>query len=136
MGERQSGGPFEVDFNSSVKMLFVGAQVTSDTGLLAGRELDERLGLTDMAAGKLWARRSRSNIQHTLQGLLRQSVYARIAAYEDTNDADQRQFGQATARAFVSTCPRKPSPRCASDGHSRGHPRGFSPDRPRDIVDY
>jgi len=95
------GGSFEVDFNSSVKMLFVGAQVTSDTGLLAGRELDERLGLTDMAAGKLWARRSRSNIQHTLQGLLRQSVYARIAGYEDTNDADQRQFEATGNRTRV-----------------------------------
>jgi hypothetical protein len=81
-------------------MRFVGAKVTSDAGLLAGRELDERLGLTEMAAGKLWDPRQGANIQHSLLGLLRQSVYARIAGYEDTNDADYLQ-SDPTIRAIV-----------------------------------
>jgi len=100
MGERHSGRHFGVGFNSSVKMRFVGAQVTSDAGLLAGRELDERLGLTELAAEKLWNPRSGANIPHTLPGPLRQSVYACIAGYEDTNDADHLQSGP-TIRAVV-----------------------------------
>jgi len=81
-------------------MRFVGAQVTSDAGLLASRELDEQLGLMELASEKLWDPRSGANIQHSLKGLLGQSVYARIAGYEDTNDADHLQ-SDPTIRAVV-----------------------------------
>lgn len=88
MGEKESDAPLRVDFDSSVKIRFVGAKVSSDAGLLAYRELDERLGLTEMAAEDLWDMRWGKNIQHSLLGLVRQAVYGRIAGYEDTNDAD------------------------------------------------
>ena len=88
MGEEQNDTSLGVDFDSSVKIRFVGAKVSSDAGLLAYRELDERLGLTQMAAEELWDLRWGKNIQHTMLALMRQAVYGRIAGYEDTNDAD------------------------------------------------
>ena len=78
-----------VDFDRSVKVEFQGANVTSDAGLLAFRELDEALGLTDMVAELLVETRTGLNTRHTLLGQLRQSVYSRLAGYEDTNDAER-----------------------------------------------
>ncbi|MFO7957538.1 MAG: IS1380 family transposase [Candidatus Brocadiia bacterium] len=88
MGEEQNHASSKVDFDRSVKICFVGAKVSSDAGLLAYRELDERLGLTEMAAEDLWDMRWGKNIQHSMLGLVRQSVYGRIAGHEDTDDAD------------------------------------------------
>jgi hypothetical protein len=42
--------------------------------------------LTEMAADLIEDKRTGKNIQHQIPGLLRQSVYARLAGYEDTND--------------------------------------------------
>lgn len=47
MGERQNG-PFQLSFNSSLKVDFQGSRVTSDGGLILVRELDERLGFGDL----------------------------------------------------------------------------------------
>jgi hypothetical protein len=49
MGERQNG-PFQLSFNSSLKVDFQGSRVTSDGGLILVRELDERLGFGDLIA--------------------------------------------------------------------------------------
>jgi hypothetical protein len=43
MGEKQNG-PFQLPFNASLKVDFQGSRVTSDSGLILVRELDERLG--------------------------------------------------------------------------------------------
>ena len=43
MGEKQNG-PFQLTFNASLKISFQGSRVTSDSGLIHVRELDERLG--------------------------------------------------------------------------------------------
>ena len=86
MGETKNGAK-RLDFDGSIKLEFRGAKVTTDAGLLAVRELDEVLGLTDMATCMLSGARA-NNRRHDLAGLFRQSVYARLAGYEDVNDQE------------------------------------------------
>ena len=68
---------------------FRGSLVTSDAGLLAYRELDDALGLTEMAGDVLADARSGKNGRHAFAGLFRQSVFGRLAGYEDVNDAER-----------------------------------------------
>jgi hypothetical protein len=77
-----------VSFDSRLRLKFLGSQITTDAGLLAYRELDGALGLTGMAPATLEDSRLGSNKQHQLVPLLRQSVYSRLAGYEDVNDAE------------------------------------------------
>ena len=81
--------PLKLDFDSKVRVEFRGATITSDAGLLACRELDDALSLTDSADEFLKESRTGKNILHQLISLLRQSVYSRLAGYDDTNDADR-----------------------------------------------
>lgn len=87
MGERQNR-PFQLSFNSSLKVDFQGSRVTSDGGLVLVRELDERLGFGELIARHLADPRGK-NSQLPLADLLRQSVYSRLAGYEDLNDAER-----------------------------------------------
>ena len=84
-GEAKNGG-MRLLFDRWLRLEFQGAKITTDAGLLAVRELDEMMGLTDMAAALIVEGRMGKNIQHQVSGLLRQSVYARLASYEDVND--------------------------------------------------
>lgn len=77
------------DFDRRVKLEFHGSSVTSDAGLLAYRELDDALGLMAIAGQHLVDSRTGRNGRHDLVGMLRQSVFGRLAGYEDVNDADR-----------------------------------------------
>ena len=88
MGESQQE-QLQVSFDGRVRLAFVGSKITSDAGLVAYRELDEKLGLTASASQFLTEQRTGRNLQHQLVALLRQSVYSRLAGYPDSNDADR-----------------------------------------------
>jgi hypothetical protein len=81
--------PLRVDFDRRLKLEFHGSDISSDAGLLAYRELDDVLGLTDLGGAALSDLRRGKNTRHLLVGLLRQSVFGRLAGYEDVNDAER-----------------------------------------------
>ena len=87
MGEDQKQG-FQMSFNRFLRVGFQGSRVTSNGGLILVRELDERLGFGELIEEHLTDSRA-NNARFSLADLLRQSVYSRLAGYEDVNDAEQ-----------------------------------------------
>src|ERR1700720_1482544 len=82
-------GALRLDFDRRLLLQFRGSSITSDAGLLAYRELDDTLHLTDTGAETLAGARTGKNGRHRLAGLLRQSAFGRLAGYEDVNDAER-----------------------------------------------
>ncbi len=74
VGETQQR-PFQLSFNNVLRVEFQGARVTSDGGLILVRDLDERLGLSELMDRHLSDSRRGKNIQLPLADLLRQSIY-------------------------------------------------------------
>ena len=70
MGEKQNQ-PFQLLFNTSLKVDFQGSRLTSDGGLILIRESDERLGLEKLTEEQLSDSRQGLNKQFTLADLLR-----------------------------------------------------------------
>ena len=87
-GESISGF-LRVDFDRRLKLQFHGAKLSSDGGLLLYRGLDEALGLTRMVSWELRDSRTGKNFRHDLLAMFRQSVFGRLAGYEDVNDAER-----------------------------------------------
>ena len=87
MGDKQNR-PFQLSFNGLLKIDFQGSRITSDGGLVLVRELDERLGLSELIGEHLTDHRG-PNSRLPLADLFRQSVYSRLAGYEDVNDAER-----------------------------------------------
>ncbi len=111
MGEARKDA-LRLDFDRRMKLEFHGAKVTSDAGLLAYRELEEALGLMAMIHAELRDMRTGKNTQHSLAALLRQSIYSRLAGYDDTYDAERLAVdpavrhvagGRAVERSAAST---------------------------------
>jgi len=113
MGESRKKA-LKLGFDGSVRLEFRGATVSSDTGLLAYRDVDDVFALTATAGAALKDCRTGTNIRHSLTALLRQSIYSRsrLAGYDDLNDADRlavdpvmRQLvgGRATEKEAAST---------------------------------
>ena len=88
MGE-QHHEPFQVSFNSSLRVDVRGSRVTSDGGLIVVRELDEWLGMGALIERYLTDTRRGRHTPLPLADWLRQSVYSRLAGYEDVNDAER-----------------------------------------------
>jgi len=76
-------------FDVTVQPLFRGSAISYHGGLLLHSELEDALGLTDLASGLLADHLIGKNERHTFVGSLRQSVFSRLAGYEDVNDADR-----------------------------------------------
>ena len=87
MGESQKQA-FQLSFNRFLRVAFQGSRVTSNGGLILVRELDERLGFGELIEQHLTDSRA-NNARLSFADLLRQSVYSRLAGYEDVNDAKQ-----------------------------------------------
>ena len=105
-----------VGFDSRLKLKFLGSQITTDAVLLAYRELDEALGLTEMGADLLTDSRLGSNKQHLVVPLLRQSVYSRLAGYEDVNDAERLAVDPAMRHVVAAFASRGSQGRVARRG--------------------
>src|SRR5438046_8887683 len=87
--DESRGKPLRLDFDRRLMLRFRGSVITSDGGLLAYRELDDVLALTTSGGERLAEARTGKNRRHLLGGLLRQSVFGRLAGYEDVNDAER-----------------------------------------------
>ncbi|MBI1955336.1 MAG: IS1380 family transposase [Acidobacteria bacterium] len=87
MGEKQNQS-FQLSFNRFLRVAFQGSRVTSDGGLILVRELDERLGFGELVEQHLTDPRA-NNARFSFADLLRQSLYSRLAGYEDVNDAER-----------------------------------------------
>jgi len=152
VGESQNR-PFQLWFNRFLRVAFQGSRVTSDGGLILVRELDERLGLSGLIEEHLVDSRTGRNRQFPLADLLRQSVYSRLAGYEDLNDAarlsadptfrllgsekvwERGSCDRATCtarRAGKSCCCRRSSDRCRTGRRVVGHLSGLATSRPSD----
>jgi len=108
-----------VEFDRQVHVEFRGAQLSSDGGLLVMRELDDALGMSDLAAKVQRDTRRGKNTVHQLDGLFRQSVFGRLAGYEDVNDADRLALDPVT-RQIVGGRGGRHRPDGAR--HTRRHP--------------
>src|SRR5208282_4338086 len=113
-------GALRLDFDRRLILQFRGSMITSDAGLLPYRELDDALSLTDAGADVLADARTVRNGRHRLAGLLRQSVFGRLAGYEDVNDADRlcRDTQRCAGRSATGRSPGVP-PRLARWAVSR-----------------
>ena len=100
VGERQEQ-PFQLSFNGRLRVDFQGARVTSDGGPLLVREPDERLGFGELIERHLTDGRAK-NTQLPLADLVRQSIYSRLAGYEDVNDAER--LSQDSAHRLGESC--------------------------------
>ena len=114
------GGILRLDFDRRLKLEFHGAKVNFDAGLLPYRELDDALGLTDMAGDVLTDTCRGKNARHGLAGQFRQSVFGRLGSYDDVNDAGRPSLdpvmrwivgGKAVARQAASSSQMGPSRR-------------------------
>lgn len=85
MGETLSE-PLRLSPSSALKVEFLGSRVTSDGGLILVREMDERLGFSDLISQHLTDPRA-TNTQFPPTDLVQQSVYSRLAGYEEISVA-------------------------------------------------
>src|SRR3546814_13531387 len=79
-----------VDFDRRVRLEFRGAQISSDGGLLVMRELDDVLGLSNLASEALRDSRTGTNTPHRLDRLFRPTVFGRLHGYDGLQGGEHR----------------------------------------------
>ena len=123
-------GDARLGFDSRVRLEFHGSKISSDGGLLLFRELDDVLGLHDIAGGLLRDTRTGHNRLHTLVGLLRQSVFGRSVFVNKVVRFDHAAsliLGASSARSgFSHTGPAGCQLRACSDQRAGLAARAFS----------
>ena len=87
-GEERTNG-IRCRFNPLTGINFQGAKISSDTGILLLRKIEERFGITSALEGNLQDTRIVSHTRHCWTDLLLQRVYQIAAGYEDCNDANE-----------------------------------------------
>ena len=113
--------PVSFSFGKDVTttLVFDAEEITSDAGLVALREIDERLGLIDMAANRIEDLRVPDMVVHPVLRLLREAVYAYAAGYEDANDhtplRNDPQFKQLIGKINEQSVNPKKQPGLASE---------------------
>lgn len=88
MGETQHT-LFPLDFNRSIRIEDRPERLTGDAGVLALRQIDHRLGLTDWLAAQLTDPRNPDLITHPQVELLRTRLYLIAQGHRDGDDADR-----------------------------------------------
>jgi hypothetical protein len=99
VGDKKKG-TIKPEFDRSISIDFRGARITSDTGFLLLREIDQRFNILGAAASQIDDARSPRHTDHSLLQLLRQRVYQVAAGYEDCNDADHLRVDPALRLAL------------------------------------
>ena len=92
VGDKKTG-TIRPDFDRSISIDFQGAKITTDTGFLLMREIDQRFNILSGAASQIDDPRSPRHTDHSLLQLLRQRVYQVAAGCEYCNDR-QRMGGR------------------------------------------
>lgn len=87
-----------------VNVKFDGGDLTSDAGLLLVRQADRSIGLTKAMARCVTDGRQKAKVEHRLDEILRERVFAIACGYEDANDLDTLRFDPALKLA----CERRP----------------------------
>ena len=85
MGDKQTG-TIRPDFDRSISIDFQGAKITTDTGFLLMREIDQRFHTLSSVASRIDDPRLPSHTDHSLLQMLRQRVYEVAAGYEHCNE--------------------------------------------------
>src|ERR687897_236449 len=110
---------------------FDGGQLSSDGGLLALREVEQRLGLAERLAACIDDPRASERVRHVMADILRFRMLMIAAGYEDGNDAGSLRRDPA----FMLALGHLPSPAAHGAGHGRTLlrrlPAGAAPHRPR-----
>lgn len=88
MGETQHT-LFPLDFNRAIRIEDRPERLTADAGVLALRQIDHRLGLTDWLARQLTDPRNPDLITHPQVELLRTRLYLIAQGQRDANNADR-----------------------------------------------
>ena len=127
-------GALRLDFDRRLLLQFRGSAITSDAGLLAYRESDDTLRLTETGADTLADARTGKNGRHRLAGLLRQSVFGRLAGYEDVNDAERPRRDPAMRWVVVDTRSAASASQMGRFESEASEPAGEPADLPRQSI--
>jgi hypothetical protein len=133
MGESQPT-LFPLDLNRSLRIEDRPERLTADAGVLALRQLDHRLGLTDWLATQLSDPRQPDFITHPQVELLRSRIYLIAQGHRDAADADRLGLDPAFRLAVSQrrgTAPLDEADRDAPD--RRCGAAGVQPGRPSTV---